>query len=93
MDLRASADDVRKDSQKYYVYILRLSNNKNYVGCTNDLADRMNRHQQGYVDSTKHHLPAELVFYCTFFDKYKAYEFEKYLKSGSGRAFTLRHIV
>ena len=26
-------------------------------------------------------------------DKYKAYEFEKYLKSGSGRAFIKKHFI
>jgi hypothetical protein len=31
-------------------------------------------------------LPVEFVFYCAFENKYKAFEFEKYLKSGSGRA-------
>jgi len=28
-----------------------------------------------------------LVWYCAFGDKFKALEFEKYLKSHSGRAF------
>jgi len=26
-------------------------------------------------------------------DKYKAFKFEKYLKSGSGRAFIKRHLI
>jgi putative endonuclease len=39
------------------------------------------------VPATKPFLPVELIFYCAFKDKYKAFEFEKYLKSGSGRAF------
>jgi hypothetical protein len=33
-----------------------------------------------------------LVFYCAFADKYRALEFEKYLKSGSGRAFMQKHL-
>ena len=90
---KLQADAVRKEPQCYNVYILRLSNNRYYVGCTNDIEDRLSRHQNGYVDSTKSHLPVEMIFYCTFYDKYKAYEFEKYLKSGSGRAFTLKHLV
>jgi putative endonuclease len=93
MNLRASADAVRLENQKYFVYIIRLSNGSTYVGCTSDLDDRLERHQRGYVDSTKHFLPVELIFYCIFFDKYKAYTFEKYLKSGSGRAFTIRHLI
>ena len=34
-----------------------------------------------------------LVWYCAFTDKYVAYRFEKYLKSGSGRAFLWKHIL
>ena len=89
----SKADAVRNIPEIHYVNILRLSNNKYYVGCTIDLVERLARHQNGYVDSTKHHIPVELVFYSAFFDKYKAFEFEKYLKSGSGRAFTLKHLV
>jgi hypothetical protein len=33
-------------------------------------------------------LPVELVTYICFNDKYKAYNFEKYLKSGSGKAYS-----
>ena len=31
--------------------------------------------------------------FVAFPDKYKAYEFEKYLKSGSGRAFRTFHLI
>jgi predicted GIY-YIG superfamily endonuclease len=39
------------------------------------------------VPATKGKLPVELVFYCAFKKELSAFEFEKYLKSGSGRAF------
>ena len=32
-----------------------------------------------------------LEFYIALQDKYKAFELEKYLKSGSGRAFIKKH--
>jgi predicted GIY-YIG superfamily endonuclease len=38
------------------------------------------------VPATKDKIPVELVFYCAFKEKLKAFRFEKYLKSGSGRA-------
>ena len=92
MDGRATADEVRlPENQCWYVYILRLSNNQTYTGCTSNLEERLFRHQSGYVPATKSHLPVHLIFYCAFTDKYKAFEFEKYLKSGSGRAFASRH--
>ncbi|MDX2095626.1 MAG: GIY-YIG nuclease family protein, partial [Alphaproteobacteria bacterium] len=37
--------------------------------------------------------PWELVWYCAFPDKYKALEFEKYLKSHSGRAFANKRLL
>jgi putative endonuclease len=94
MERRATADEVRfQKNRLWYVYILRLSNNLNYVGCTIDIDERLFRHQKGYVPATKSHLPVSLIFYCAFTNKYKAFEFERYLKSGSGRAFALRHLL
>jgi predicted GIY-YIG superfamily endonuclease len=77
----------------HYVYILRCSNGDYYKGCTSNLTERLERHQRGYVDATKHQLPVNLIFYFAIEDKYKAYEFEKYLKSGSGRAFIKKHFL
>jgi putative endonuclease len=76
----------------YYVYVLELNNGKHYVGCTVNLKERYKRHQKGYVRSTKAHLPLKLIWCCSFPDRYKAYEFERYLKSGSGRAFSHKHL-
>jgi len=53
----------------------------------------MKRHNQGQVLATKNILPVEVVTYIAFSDKYKAYAFERYLKLGSGRAFSKRHLV
>ena len=69
-----------------YVYILRCKDNSSYVGCTSDLKERYKRHCDGQVPSTRANLPVELIFYCAFKEKFKAFQFEKYLKSGSGRA-------
>jgi putative endonuclease len=45
------------------------------------------------VHYTKDKLPVELLTYTAFTDKYKAYQFEKYLKSGSGIAFRNKRLV
>lgn len=76
----------------WYVYILKCDDGKNYTGCTSNMDGRLKRHQDGYVEYTKSRLPVELICYTAFKDKYKAYDFEKYLKSGSGRAFAKRHL-
>lgn len=76
----------------HYVYSLRCKDGF-YVGCTNDLKDRIQRHKKGQVNVTKNRLPIELDFYIALNDRHLAFNLEKYLKSGSGRAFIKRHFV
>jgi len=76
----------------YYVYSLKCKDGY-YIGCTDDLEDRMERHKRGQVPATAVRLPIKLDFYFVMQDKYKAFEFEKYLKSGSGRTFVKRHLL
>ncbi len=77
----------------YYVYIIICSNGKPYVGCTDNLIKRLERHKKGYVPATKLLLPIKLISYFAFSNKYTAFNFEKYLKSGSGRAFTKKRLT
>lgn len=76
----------------HYVYSLKCKDGF-YIGCTNDLKDRIKRHSAGQVDATKNRLPIELDFYIAFSDQYHAFNFEKYLKSGSGRSFIKKHFI
>jgi len=76
------------------VYILQSEkDNSVYVGNTGDLTDRFKRHNEGRVPSTKDRLPWKLVCYLTFENIQTAYDFERYLKTGSGRAFTKKHFL
>ena len=75
------------------VYILKCSDGKFYTGCTSDLAERLARHHAGYVPATKARLPLVLITYIVFSEKHKAYNFEKYLKTGSGRAVMYKRLV
>ena len=77
----------------WYVYLLICNDGKTYVGCTDNIDDRLKRHQSGWVPATKKRLPIKLVTYVVFQDKYKAFNFEKYLKSGSGRAFLKKRLI
>ena len=77
----------------YYIYILKCKDGELYTGCTQDLKERMERHQKRQVSATATRLPVKLISYTAIPDKYKAYEFEKYLKSGSGRAFINKHLI
>jgi predicted GIY-YIG superfamily endonuclease len=76
-----------------FVYILKCSDQTFYTGCTEDLDAGMKRHQSGYVDYTRTRLLTELIFYCAFEQKDRAFEFEKYLKTGSGITFRNKHLL
>lgn len=77
----------------YYIYVLKCKDDKLYTGCTQDLKERIQRHESGHVPATAPRLPVKLISYTAISDKYKAFEFEKYLKSGSGRAFIKKHLI
>ena len=77
----------------WYVYILKCSDNSYYTGCTNNLKERLSRHNKGQIHYTKDKFPLELITYTAFRDKYKAFAFEKYLKSGSGIAFRNKRLI
>lgn len=77
----------------HYVYILRCNDGELYTGCTENIEDRLGRHNRGYVPVTASRLPVTLISYIAINDKYKAFEFEKYSKSGSGRAFVKKHLI
>lgn len=83
---------IFKQVTMWTVYILKCSDSSYYVGCTNDMDDRLSRHNKGDVNYTSTRLPFQIAHLSVFFDKYKAYEFEKYLKSGSGRAFAIKRL-
>ncbi|MBI2012281.1 GIY-YIG nuclease family protein [Candidatus Daviesbacteria bacterium] len=75
----------------FYVYVLLCSDEKTYIGCTHDLKDRINRHTKGQIPATKNRLPIKLHAYFAFKNQDIAFKFEKYLKTGSGRAFIRKH--
>jgi predicted GIY-YIG superfamily endonuclease len=52
---------------------------------------RLKEHNAGEAFHTAKFKPWILKTYFAFLDRMKAYAFEKYLKSGSGRTFAKRH--
>jgi len=76
----------------YFVYILKLSDNTLYIGSASDLQKRLTDHKHGLVSSTKNHRPVQVKWFCSFPEKTKAMQFEKYLKSGSGFSWRKRHL-
>jgi predicted GIY-YIG superfamily endonuclease len=77
----------------YYVYLLESVNERRrYIGQTDDLPRRLREHNQGLSPYTAKYRPWNLVSYHAFAGKKQALDFERYLKSGSGRAFAQRHL-
>jgi len=76
-----------------YVYVLESVHDRSqrYVGLTPDLKQRFADHNTGRSPHTRKHKPWNLVAYTAFADEPTAVAFERYLKSGSGRAFLQRH--
>ncbi len=72
-----------------YVYILESveTPERHYVGVTDDLRSRLQKHNAGDVQHTSKFRPWRVKRYIAFTDEDRALAFEKYLKSGSGRAF------
>ena len=77
----------------WFVYILKCSDGSIYVGCTTDVERRIVEHNSHKVHYTINKTPVCLITYIAFKDKYKAFEFEKYLKTGSGIAFRNKHLI
>jgi putative endonuclease len=77
----------------WFVYILQCSDGSPYIGCTIDISRRIMEHNSHKVHYTKDKTPVNLISYLAFKDKYRAFEFEKYLKTRSGIAFRNRHLI
>ncbi len=77
----------------YYTYILHSLSHpvEYYTGFTSDLKERLEKHNAGEVPHTSKYIPWELEAYFAFKNEQVARDFEKYLKSGSGREFSIRH--
>ena len=77
----------------YYIYLIQSKiDDSKYVGYTNNLEDRIKRHNTGKEKYTKNKKPWKLIYYSAFRSRKEATDFEKYLKSGSGREFIRRRI-
>ena len=76
----------------HYVYVLESLSHPDtyYVGLTANLKIRLGQHNAGEMRHTAKFVPWKIKNYVAFNDEKKARDFERYLKSGSGRAFAKR---
>ena len=80
--------------KKYCVYILRseLYSEHYYTGFTENLEERLKYHNNGQVPHTAKYRPWIMKTAMIFSDRNQAVQFEKYLKSPSGRAFSKKRL-
>jgi predicted GIY-YIG superfamily endonuclease len=78
---------------KRFVYVLKNLDQspKFYVGLSSDVDARLTDHNTGRCPDTASRRPWQLHVVVEFPDETRAIRFERYLKSGSGRAFARRH--
>ena len=76
-----------------YVYLIRSLScpEKRYIGIAYDVERRLQEHNAGQSRHTNKHKPWELMAKFGFSEEQKAFDFERYLKHGSGHAFAKRH--
>ena len=80
----------------HYVYIIQSEEypKQRYIGYTSkNINLRLNKHNEGSTPATARYRPWKLMWGSAFLDKYTALDFEAYLKSGSGRAFTAKRLI
>ena len=82
------------DTKLYYVYLPRsiASPEQARVGFSEDVEARIKEHNRGGSVHAGKYRPWKLVCLHAFTDLKRARHFEAYLKSGSGRAFSKRHL-
>ncbi len=69
----------------YYVYILKsLSDGRFYIGQTNNIENRLDKHNSGRVRSTKNRVPFILIRQEIFDTRGEARKRENYLKKLKG---------
>jgi predicted GIY-YIG superfamily endonuclease len=77
-----------------FVYILQSISEQDrfYTGLCADVNARLRAHNAGKSAHTAKYKPWKLISFHYFERPETAVAFERYLKSGSGRAFALRHL-
>lgn len=78
-----------------YVYLIEniREPQHHYVGATSDLKTRLHAHNAGRSPHTAKRRPWNLVAYLAFADEKTAFAFERYLKTGSGKALLHKRLL
>lgn len=70
----------------FYVYVLKsLKYTKSYVGHTDDIDRRLEKHNRGYSTYTRRYRPWKIIYTEEYRTEKEAIAREKYYKSHAGR--------
>jgi predicted GIY-YIG superfamily endonuclease len=78
----------------YYVYIIQSKafTDRFYTGFTENIENRLKDHNSGKDPHTSKYMPWRIKTAIAFTDRHKALDFERYLKTKSGRAFAKKRL-
>lgn len=78
----------------HYVYVIQSLSypEQYYTGLTDNVESRLRDHNTGKSTYTARYKPWKVVSFHYFQNEEAALAFEKYLKSGSGRAFSKKRL-
>jgi putative endonuclease len=72
----------------FYVYVLHSQHfDRLYIGQTNNLKDRIKRHNNGQVPSTKPYLPWKVIYFELCTTRMEGVEREKFWKKSNNRKY------
>jgi len=78
----------------YYVYILKSEKDPEhfYTGFSENLENRLTYHNSGQCPHSSRYKPWRIKTAIAFTERQKALDFERYLKTPSGRAFAKKRL-
>ena len=86
-------DNIQSCVRHVHVLESIASPSRHYIGSAFDVERRLSEHNSGKSIHTNKFRPWQILVTISFRDDLQAEAFERYLKSGSGRAFIKRHLT
>ena len=85
---------AKRETTFHYVYILQSESDPThfYTGFTQNLENRVKEHNSGRNRHTAKSRPWKIKTAVAFDDRQRALDFERYLKTPSGRAFAKKRL-
>ena len=78
----------------FYAYVIRsLKNGTLYKGHCENIAVRLEQHNNGMTQSIKNNIPFEVIYFEEFATREEVIKRERYFKTAAGRRFLKKKLV